>query len=220
MFVTRVSLRGFTQMMGTFNIHLALLITVLAYYPNGESDLDEQQPGAGNNSKGQTLYLLMIIAHGSLVFSTLCMNANLFEGMLQQIICYTSVILYFLMVNFAVRAIYKMPGILVIISDADALTRFIFLSMEFFVFISTILSNLTFLGIRMLTPNQINLISIEPKRQLATTDSLESLTLLMNQYQGFVIPCLTSIFILKAVGENTPAEKKVKLKLFFYVQCV
>ncbi len=84
------------------------------------------------------------------------------------------------MVNFAVRAIYKMPGILVILTDDDALTRFIFLSMEFFVFISTILGNLTFLGIRMLTPNQINLISIEPKRQLATTDSLDSLALLIN----------------------------------------
>ena len=84
------------------------------------------------------------------------------------------------MVNFAVRAIYKMPGILVILTDDDALTRFIFLSTEYFVFLSTILGNLTFLGIRMLTPNQINLISIEPKRQLATTDSLDSLTLLMN----------------------------------------
>ena len=45
MFVTRMSLRGLTQINGAFSIHAAMLIAVLLYLPNG--DYQDQQVAHG-----------------------------------------------------------------------------------------------------------------------------------------------------------------------------
>jgi hypothetical protein len=106
------------------------------------------------------------------------------------------------MISFVMKEIYAQPSIYVIVLDPDAMTRFIFMTTEFFIFLSTIIGNLLFLGLRMLTPTQLNLVSIEPKRQLATTDSIESMSLLINQYQAYIVPCLSLSFMIESVRET------------------
>lgn len=50
MFVTRITLRGITQVVGTFSIHVALLLTLLLYYPTSESTITETPLPGGNQS--------------------------------------------------------------------------------------------------------------------------------------------------------------------------
>ena len=83
MFVTRMSLRGLTQINGAFSIHTALLITVLLYLPNG--DYTDQQVSQGDhemNPDDLALYRLLIATHAMLMLSTLLVSWNIFEGLI------------------------------------------------------------------------------------------------------------------------------------------
>ena len=73
MFVTRITLRGITQVVGTFSIHAALLLTLLLYYPTSESTVTETQLPGGNTSNS-SLYRLMIVTHASLFCSATFVN--------------------------------------------------------------------------------------------------------------------------------------------------
>ena len=82
MFVTRLSLRGITQVAGTWNIHAALMLTIILYYPTSESQIDENEDQHSSNQSQKMLYRLMLITHASIWASQLCTGFNLFEGML------------------------------------------------------------------------------------------------------------------------------------------
>ena len=116
--------------------------------------------------------------------------------MLQQVICYSSVLLYIVMISQVTKEIYVQPDLDELFTDFNSLIRYLFICFEVFTFIGIVWGNLVFLAVRMLTLNQINIVSIEPKRQLATTDTLESLTLLINQYQAFVVPWITTVALI------------------------
>lgn len=100
------------------------------------------------------------------------------------------------MISQVTKEIYVQPDLAELFTDFNSFIRYAFICFEFFTFIGIVCGNLLFLAVRMLTPNQINIVSIEPKRQLATTDTLESLTLLINQYQAFVVPWITTVALI------------------------
>lgn len=98
MFVTRLSMRGLTQICGAFSIHTALLIVILAYLPTGDFT-DKELSGSVGQPNDSVLVNLMIATHCSLMLSTLIVSQNLFEGVVQQALCYSSAILYIFMVS-------------------------------------------------------------------------------------------------------------------------
>ena len=73
--------------------------------------------------------------------------------------------LYFFMINEVVLEIYVQPNFAELMTNFDLLLRYLFLVLEFFVFAATLIGNFLFLAVRMIQPNQINLIRIEPKKQ-------------------------------------------------------
>ena len=93
-------------------------------------------------------------------------------------------------------------------TDFNMILRLMFLSLEFLTAISILTGNFMFLSMRMLMPNQYNLVMIEPRRQMASSDSIESLSLLVFQYQSFVVPFLTNAYMLYlAMSATLPGSK-------------
>ena len=68
--------------------------------------------------------------------------------------------------------------------------RYLFLVLEFGAFLSILVCNALFLSVRMLTPNQLNLVKVEPRRQMPSIDTMDSLSLLISQYSSFCVPFL------------------------------
>ena len=166
MFVTRSSLRGLTQLCGTFSIHAALLVTILVYYPGTGNESIELKENAEAIGDFDEVYLrrLMIATHTILIISTYCLAQNYFEGIIQQIMSYTAVVLYIFMISAVVKEIYCMPTIEVLFTDLNALMRFIFLSFEYITFVGIVAGNALYLSVRMLTKNEVNIIKAEPKK--------------------------------------------------------
>ena len=81
MFVTRMSLRGLTQICGAFSIHTAFLISILLYLPQGDYQAMEESNGA-TKPDDEKLYRLLIATHTMLMLSTLLVSLNLFEGII------------------------------------------------------------------------------------------------------------------------------------------
>ena len=102
MFVTKITLRGLSQICGTLSIHVALLITIFMYFPAGTDAATEE----GILMNDAQLRKLMIYSHLMLILSCLCVSLNLFEGIGQQVLCFSSVLLYMLMITQVVRDIY------------------------------------------------------------------------------------------------------------------
>ena len=86
------------------------------------------------------------------------------------------------MISQITREIYVQPSFEVMAEDFNMIVRYLFLSLEFLTFCMTLFANFIFLAIRMLTPNQVNLVKIEPRKQMASIDTVESLSLLLMQY--------------------------------------
>ena len=106
MFVTRTTLRGLTQLCGAFGIHLVLLVTIILYYPKADFNEGESDSLSQHMMSDRALRDLMIVTHCLLAVSTLCTNLNFLEGISQQILSYTAVLLYFVMIASIVKELY------------------------------------------------------------------------------------------------------------------
>ena len=99
------------------------------------------------------------------------------------------------------------PTIDIVATNIDSLIRLMFLIFQFVNFVMIAIGNCLFLSFRMCRANQINITKVEPRRQMACTDSIESIAVLMQQYQGFVVPFLINLFML-AVSMDGGASKE------------
>ena len=107
------------------------------------------------------------------------------------------------------------------IDDEAQLVRILFLMFEFYVFFMTLAGNFLFLAFRMLLPNQVTMTYIEPQKQMASTDSIEAMSQLLSQYQGFVIPFLVSAYCLFTnIRDGTPPAMLRNVKDFLYFQAI
>ena len=61
----------------------------------------------------------MITTHSLLAISCICITQNLFEGAIQQIICYTAVIMYILMIQAIVKEFFFIPSFETIRKNRD-----------------------------------------------------------------------------------------------------
>ena len=86
------------------------------------------------------------------------------------------------MISAVTREIYVQPPITKFYMNFNMMMRYLFLTLEFLIFVMILAGNFLFLAIRMLTPNQVNLVKIEPKKQTASKDTIESISLLVSQY--------------------------------------
>ena len=192
MFVTRMTLRGLTCCCGAFGIQIAMLVTILLYLPS--VDYDDQLSEAGPSD--EKLRRLMLITHTFLIVSTYCVAFNKLEGVVQQLLCYTACFLYIFMITEIVLEIYMQPPFREMKDNFNMVVRYLFLNLECQVFVAILISNFIFCSIRMLTPNQVTLIRIEPKKQMPSTDTIESLAGLMGQYQSFVVPAIVNLYLI------------------------
>ena len=106
-------------------------------------------------------------------------------------------LLYFVMISEVTKEIYAQPTLDVVQTDLNGMVRYMFFTLEFLVFVMILLGNLLFLSVRMLAPNQVNIVRIEDRRRMACTDTAEALALLQAQYQVFVVPFLTTACLVQ-----------------------
>lgn len=120
------------------------------------------------------------------------------------------------MISVITQEIYVQPVLSSMFTNFELMTRFLFLSLEFLIFWMTLLSNLLFLAIRMLSPNQVNIVQIRKEKQMPSIDTIESVSVLLQQYNCFIVPslsCAYSLYLLKKMG----IESLGALALFTYM---
>ena len=127
MFVTRLSMRGLTQICGSFSIHASLLLVMLIFMPTGDFRSKESGGGPIPRPDDTQLYVIMITTHVSLMLSTFLVSMNLLEGVIQQSLCYASALLYIFMISMVTKEIYVQPGFMVLLYNWDMLIRWMFL---------------------------------------------------------------------------------------------
>ena len=126
MFVTRITFRGITQICGTFGINFAMMLTILLYYPDSSAQMVRESENL-EVLNDTALRKLMIWTHALLMISCLLVSMNWFEGILQQLISYTAVLLYIFMISEVTKDIYMQPTIDILAMNIDSLVRLMFL---------------------------------------------------------------------------------------------
>ena len=137
--------------------------------------------------------LTIPIIHGTLtIFHIISSNDRIPWDGLKQGLSFLGLVLYLFLCLKASIAMNLYPSD---ISDVHTLASFVWFVIEQLVFISLIVSNMLFLGIRSCFTHKLRLSAIDEKRQLPTVDTLIAISELANAFNAQFTPWFVNNYL-------------------------
>ena len=214
MLVTQTTLVGYTIINGTWSIQLALLVASIYNYvmfpevfdsPYFKFRKEQLSPEEIQSLNSLRKYDLPII-HGLLFILNSVVSAsrlNLDCG--KQIFAFIGMVFMVVLIFDVTSILYVFPETHAIkFAPQDVIGCFVWIELEWMIFLAVILSNIFFIFIRTMITHKIQLDQVPVRKQLPDVDTIVAIKEVADEFAAQYVPFIVSIIIFfQPNGTNT-----------------